>query len=137
MRVWHNVGCRRSWDHHWVEGPVDVLIAHHHGSHGIGTTGRKSRRIDRIRRSCRHTDIHGHLLGQPLTEDETVHLHQVCLPLQIPLEGVHEEIVMGDAVPVKDLLLLLRPDASVAVEKLEKGAPRLLEDGVGAGFEIA
>lgn len=44
---------------------------------------------------------------------------------------------MGNAVPVKDLLLLLCPDAVVLVEKVQKGALGLLERGIGSRLEIS
>lgn len=43
---------------------------------------------------------------------------------------------MWHAIPVEDFLLLLRPDTIVLVHKIEERALRLLEGGVGAGFEV-
>ena len=44
---------------------------------------------------------------------------------------------MRNAVPVKDLLLLLRADAVALVEKVEECALGLLERSVRAGLEVA
>ena len=44
---------------------------------------------------------------------------------------------MRYAVPVEDLLLLLGANAVVLVEEVEERAFRLLERGIGAGFEVA
>ncbi len=44
---------------------------------------------------------------------------------------------MGHTVPVKDLLLLLRPNAIVLVEKVEETALWLLEGGICARFQIS
>ena len=44
---------------------------------------------------------------------------------------------MRDAVPVKDLLLLLCSDAVVLVEKVKEGALGFFERGIGAGFQVA
>lgn len=54
------------------------------------------------------------------------------LALQVAFQRVEEEAVVGDAVPVEDLLLLLGADAVVLVEQVEKGALGLLERRVGA-----
>lgn len=59
------------------------------------------------------------------------------LSLEVALQRIEEQTVVGNAVPVKDLLLLLCADAVVLVEKVEEGALGLLERGVGAGFEVA
>lgn len=44
---------------------------------------------------------------------------------------------MGNAVPVKDLLLLLGADAVVLVEKVEELALGLFQGGISAGLEIS
>lgn len=59
------------------------------------------------------------------------------LALEIALEGVKEEAVVGYAVPVEDLLLLLRADAVVLVEEVKEAALGLLKGRVGAGLEVA
>jgi hypothetical protein len=48
-------------------------------------------------------------------------------PLEVALQRVKEKAVMRNAIPVKDLLLLLGPDAVVLVEKVEKRALRLFQ----------
>ena len=58
------------------------------------------------------------------------------LALEVALEGVEEEAIMGDAVPVEDLLFLLGANTVVLVEEVQKSALGLLEGGVGAGFEV-
>lgn len=57
--------------------------------------------------------------------------------LQVALECIEEETVVWHAVPVKDLLLLLRADAVVLVEEVKKGALWLLERSIIAGLEVA
>lgn len=59
------------------------------------------------------------------------------LALQIPLEGVKEEAIMGHAVPIEDLLLLLGSDAVVLIEEVEKGALGLFQRGIGTRLEIS
>lgn len=44
---------------------------------------------------------------------------------------------MGNAVPVKDLLLLLGADTVILVEEVEELALGFFERGVGAGFEVS
>jgi hypothetical protein len=59
------------------------------------------------------------------------------LTLQVSLQGVEEEAVMGDAVPIEDLLLLLRSDTVVLVEEVEESALGLFQRGIGSRLEIA
>ena len=44
---------------------------------------------------------------------------------------------MWDAIPIKDLLLLLSPDAVVLVEEVKERTLGLLERGIGAGFQVS
>ena len=44
---------------------------------------------------------------------------------------------MGHTVPVKDLLLLLRPNAVVLVQEVEETALWLLEGGICARFQVS
>lgn len=44
---------------------------------------------------------------------------------------------MRDAVPVEDLLLLLRSDAVVLVEKVQEGALGLLEGSISSGLQVS
>lgn len=53
------------------------------------------------------------------------------LTLQVSFEGVKEESVVGNAVPVEHLLLLLRADAAIAVKEVEERGLWLFERGVG------
>lgn len=59
------------------------------------------------------------------------------LPLEIPLEGIEKEAVVGHAVPVEDLLLLLGPDAVVLVEEVQEAALGLFQRGIGAGLQVS
>ena len=59
------------------------------------------------------------------------------LALEISLQGIEKETIMGYAVPVEDLLLLLCADAVVLVKKIEEGTLGLFQRGIGARFEIA
>ena len=58
-------------------------------------------------------------------------------PFEVALQGIEEEAVMGDAVPVEDLLLLLGADTIVLVEKVEESALGLFQRGIGARLEVA
>lgn len=60
----------------------------------------------------------------------------LLLSLEVALQRIEEESIMGYAVPVEDLLFLLGPDAVVLVEKVEEGALWLFQGCVGAGFEV-
>jgi hypothetical protein len=57
--------------------------------------------------------------------------------LQIALQRVQEQAVVGDAIPVENLLLFLGPDAVVFVQEIQKRALGFFERGIGAGFEVA
>ena len=59
------------------------------------------------------------------------------LPLQVPFQRIEKQSIVGHAVPVKNLLLLLCPDAVVLVEEIEERALGLFERGVGAGLEVS
>jgi len=59
------------------------------------------------------------------------------LPLEIALEGVQEQTVMRDAVPVEDFLLLLSSNAVVLVEEVEERALWLFKRSIGAGLEVS
>ena len=59
------------------------------------------------------------------------------LALEIALERIEEEAIVGDAVPVEDLLLFLGTDAVVLVEEVEKGALGLFQGGIGSSLEVA
>jgi hypothetical protein len=57
--------------------------------------------------------------------------------LQVTLQGVEEESVMGNRVPVEDLLLFLGANAVVLVQEVEEWALGLFQRGVGARLEVA
>lgn len=59
------------------------------------------------------------------------------LPLQVSFERVEKEAIVGDAVPVEDLLLFLRSDAVVLVQEVKKRALGFFERRIGAGLEVA
>lgn len=59
------------------------------------------------------------------------------LPLQVAFQRVEEESVMWHAVPVKDLLLLLRADAVVLVQEVEERALWLLERSISTRLEVS
>jgi hypothetical protein len=59
------------------------------------------------------------------------------LALQITLECIEEQSIVGNAVPVKHLLFLLRANAVVFVQEVQERALGLLEGCIGAGFEIS
>jgi hypothetical protein len=59
------------------------------------------------------------------------------LALEVALQRVEEEAVVGYAVPVEDLLLLLGADAVVLVEEIKECALGLLERGVCPRLEVA
>lgn len=54
--------------------------------------------------------------------------------LEVTLQSVEEKAVMGNAIPVKDFLLLLGTNAVVLVEEVEELALGLFERGIGAGL---
>lgn len=84
-----------------------------------------------------------------LASDSRRWLEAGLLPLEVPLEGVEEEAVVGDGepagvgfsalcglqrrknVPVEDFLLLLRTDALVFEEKIQEGRLRKERGGRG------
>lgn len=59
------------------------------------------------------------------------------LALQIALQRIQKQPVVGYAVPVEHLLLLLSSDAVVLVQEVKECALRFLQCRIGAGFEIA
>lgn len=56
---------------------------------------------------------------------------------QVAFQGILEESVVVDGEPVENLLLLLRPDAVVSVEVVEKFGFWLFQDGIGVAFEVS
>jgi len=59
------------------------------------------------------------------------------LPFEVSFESIKEESIMGHAVPVKDLLLLLRANAVALVEEVKESALGLLERSIRAGLEVS
>jgi hypothetical protein len=59
------------------------------------------------------------------------------LALEVALQRIEEETVVRHTVPVEDLLLLLRTDAVVLVQKVEEGAFRLFQRSVSARLEVS
>jgi hypothetical protein len=59
------------------------------------------------------------------------------LALEVSFQGIKEEAVVGNAVPVEDLLLLLRSNAVVLVEEVKERALRLLQRRVGSRFQVS
>lgn len=59
------------------------------------------------------------------------------LALQVPLQSIEEEAVVGYAVPVEHFLLFLSANAVVLVKKVKERALGLLQRGVGSGLEVA
>jgi hypothetical protein len=59
------------------------------------------------------------------------------LSLEVAFKGVQKETVMRHAVPVEDFLLLLRANAVVLVEEVQKRALRLLQRSIGSRFQVA
>jgi len=59
------------------------------------------------------------------------------LPLQVAFQRIEEETVVGDTIPVEDLLLLLGADAVVLVQKVEKGTLWFFERSISARLEVS
>jgi hypothetical protein len=59
------------------------------------------------------------------------------LPLEVAFQRVKEQAIMGDAVPVKDLLLLLSSDAVVLVKEVEEGTLGLLQRSISSRLEVS
>jgi hypothetical protein len=59
------------------------------------------------------------------------------LPLQISFKCVEEQTIMRHAIPIEHLLLFLRSNAVVLVEKVQEGTFWLFQGRVCAGFEVA
>ncbi|KAI6755136.1 hypothetical protein HG531_004242 [Fusarium graminearum] len=58
------------------------------------------------------------------------------LSLEVAFQRVKEQAIMGDAVPVKDFLLLLSSDAVVLVKEVEEGALGLLQRSISSRLEV-
>lgn len=65
-----------------------------------------------------------------------VHVIKGAFTLEIPLNGVKEERLVRHAVPEKDLLLLLSPDASVLEEEFKELGLGFLQDSLTPGLQV-
>lgn len=59
------------------------------------------------------------------------------LTLQVALQGIEKEPVVGHAVPVEDLLLLLCANAVVLVQEIKESALGLLQRCIGTRLQVA
>lgn len=59
------------------------------------------------------------------------------LALEVSFQGIKKKAVVGNAVPIKDLLLLLCSNAVVLVEKVEERTLRLFQRRIGSRFQIS
>jgi hypothetical protein len=59
------------------------------------------------------------------------------LAFEISLERVEEQSVVGNAIPVENLLLLLSTDAVVLVQEIQECALGLFQSRIGSGLEIS
>lgn len=59
------------------------------------------------------------------------------LSLQVALQRIQEQAIVGHAVPVKHLLLLLGSDTVVFVQKVEERTLRFFQSRIGASLEVS
>jgi hypothetical protein len=92
---------------------------------GFGKLLKERLRRVEFERQGRFTDRHGRCLLSHL------------LTLEISLKSIKEESIMGDTIPVKDFLLLLRPNAIVLVQEVKETTLWLFQGGISARFQVS